>query len=290
MNRKNELKKIIPDKHYLKAKFLVNLINEPKKLIPDELYLKIKYKKIMGKKLNLSEPKTFNEKLQWLKIHDHNPRYVNLVDKYEVKRIVSDIIGEEYVIPTLGIWNSYEEIDFDLLPNQFVLKCTHDSGGVVVCKDKKSLDIEKCRIKFEARLRVNYYWRGREWPYKMIKPRIIAEKYIEDEATKSLDDYKFFCFDGVVDNVMVVRGRGDGKPKFYHFDKEWNLCRFNRLTRSLPEDYAETKPPFIDEMIKIAECLSKNMTHVRIDLFEANGHVYFGEYTFYNQGGVGNWF
>lgn len=263
----------------------MNLKYELKKLIPDDLYLKIKYKKIMKKTLKLHPPKTFNEKLQWLKIHDRNPEYVKLVDKYEVKKIVSNIIGDNYVIPTLGIWNSFDEINFELLPDQFVLKCTHDSGSLVICKDKKMLDLEKCRKEIEAGLKLNYYWTGREWPYKMIKPRIIAEQYMEDKSTKSLEDYKLFCFNGIVDNIMVVRGRSEGKPKFYHFDKDWNLCRFNRLTRSLPEEYFESKPIFIDEMIRIAEKLSEKMIHVRIDLYEANGKIYFGEYTLYNQSG-----
>lgn len=251
----------------------------------DERYLKIAYKIVMGKKLNLDNPRTFNEKLQWLKLHDRRPEYIMMVDKHEVKKYVKDIIGEEYIIPTLGVWDHFDQIDFEKLPEKFVLKCTHGSGDVVICKDKSKFDKVTAKRKIERCLRHNFYWSGREWPYKMIKPRVIAEKYIEDEATKSLDDYKFFCFDGMMDNVMVVRGRADGKPKFYHFDREWNLCRFNRLGRALPEGYAEPKPPFINDMIKIAEYLSKNMIHVRIDLYEANCHVYFGEYTLYNQSG-----
>ncbi len=165
------------------------------------------------------------------------------------------------------MWNSYDEIDFNMLPEQFVLKCTHDSGSVIVCRDKKNFDFDKAKEKLSKHLKYNYYWEGREWPYKSIPHRIIADQYIEDAETGNLDDYKFFCFNGVVDNIMVVRGRADGTPKFYHFDKDWNLCRFNRLTRALPEDFHEDKPPFIDEMISIAEKLSKGYIHVRIDLF-----------------------
>ena len=255
------------------------------KLLPDSLYIRLKFKKIMGKNLDLKHPRTFNQKLQWLKLHDHNPQYINLVDKYAVKNIVKNIIGEKYIIPTLGIWNAFEDIDFSILPNQFVLKCTHDSGSVVVCTDKAKFDFESAKAKLKKGLKRNYYYSGREWPYKNIKPRIIAEQYIVDKATGRLDDYKFFCFNGLVDNVMVVRDRDKGEPKFYHFDKQWNLCRFNRLTRSLPQGYKEEKPIFIDDMIKLAEKLSKNMIHVRIDLYEANGQIYFGEYTLYNQSG-----
>lgn len=255
------------------------------KLLPDSLYIRFIFKKIMGQNLDLKHPKTFNQKLQWLKLHDHNPQYINLVDKYAVKDIVKNIIGEKYIIPTLGVWNTFEDIDFSMLPNQFVLKCTHDSGSVVICTDKTKFDFDRANTKLTKGLRRNYYYSGREWPYKNIKPRIIAEQYIVDKTTGRLDDYKFFCFNGIVDNVMLVRDRNIGKPKFFHFDKQWNLCRFNRLTRSLPQGYKEEKPVFIDDMIKLAEQLSKNMVHVRIDLYEANGQIYFGEYTLYNQSG-----
>lgn len=255
------------------------------KLLPDSIYLKLKFKKVMGRPLDLEHPKFFNDKLQWLKLHDHNPVYINLVDKFESKKIIASIIGEEYIIPTLGVWKSFDEIDFNKLPSQFVLKCTHDSGGVVVCRNKDTFDYAMARKKLSNHLKVNYFWTGREWPYKHIPPRIIAEQYEEDSVTKSLDDYKLFCFDGQVDNIMVVRGRADGKPKFYHFDKEWHLCRFNRLTRSLPEDFHEEKPPFIDQMIILAEKISKGYPHVRIDLYEANGKIYFGEFTLYSQSG-----
>ena len=258
--------------------------NEIKKIIPDSIYLKYLFKRSMGRDLNLKHPTTFNEKLQWLKLYDHNPEYIKMVDKYEVKYIVADKIGEKYIIPTLGVWNKFEDIDFDDLPDKFVLKCTHDSGGVCICKDKKTFDYNVTKKKLKQSLKNNFYYMSREWPYKYVPPRIIAEEYIETE-TGNLDDYKLFCFDGVVDNINVVRGRATGNPKFYHFDKEWNLCRFNRLTRSLPEGYKEEKPLFIDEMIRIAEILSQGVRHVRIDLYENKGHIYFGEYTLYNLSG-----
>ena len=256
------------------------------RIMPDNLYLRWQFKRVMGRPLDLKKPKYYNDKLQWLKLHDHNPNYIKLVDKYAAKETVGRIIGMQHIIPTLGVWHSFDEIDFSKLPGQFVLKCTHDSGGVVVCRDKSTFDFDKAKEKLTKHLKYNYYWFGREWPYKYVPPRIIAEEYIEDKKTGRLDDYKLFCFDGVVDNIMVVRGRAEGNPKFYHFDKNWNLCRFNRLTRSLPEDFHEDKPPFIDDMISIAEKISNGYIHVRIDLFEANGQIYFGEFTLYNQNGM----
>jgi hypothetical protein len=263
----------------------MKIAHELSKLLPDSIFLKMRYYRLMGKTLNLSNPKTYNEKLQWLKIHDHNPKYIKLVDKYEAKSIVGNLIGEEHIIPTLGVWDSFDKIKFDELPEKFVLKCTHDSGSVVVCKDRSCFSEENAKEVINSSLKKNYYWEGREWAYKKIPHRIIAEEYIEDSITGHLDDYKFFCFDGKVDNVMVVRGRAEGKPLYYHFDTNWNLCRFNRLTRKLPLDYYEEKPCFIDDMISIAEKLSAGFTHVRIDLYEANNKIYFGEFTLYNQSG-----
>lgn len=263
----------------------VEIKQKYKMLMDDAEFLKQRYKHMMGIPLNLENPQRYNEKLQWLKINDHDIRYTNLVDKYEVKNVIERILGKQYVIPTIGVWDHFDEIDFDVLPKAFVLKCTNDSGSVVVCKDKSALDTVAVRETLEKGLRTNFYVASREYPYKNIKPRIIAEEYIEDKTTETLDDYKFFCFNGIVDNVMVVRERASGNPKFYHFDKEWKLCRFNRRGRSLPYDYVEEKPDFIDEMIRIAEKLSEDFLHVRIDLYEANGQIYFGEYTFFNQSG-----
>ena len=152
------------------------------KFIPDEKYLKMKFKKVMKKNLNLNNPKTFNEKLQWIKLYDRNPIYTNYVDKYEVKKIIKNTIGDEYIIPTLGVWDKFDDIDFSKLPNQFVLKCTHDSGGLIICKDKSKLNLKKARTRFNLIMKRNYYYRFREWPYKNVKPRIIAEKYIVDES------------------------------------------------------------------------------------------------------------
>lgn len=187
------------------------------KWIPDDTYLRLAYRIRMGKKLNLDHPRTFNEKLQWLKLYDRKPEYTTMVDKYEAKQWVASRIGEEYIIPTLGIWDHFDEIDFDALPNQFVLKCTHDSGGLVICRNKATLDKEKAKKKLDHCLRNNYFWGMREWPYKNVKPRIIAEKYMEDSAGRAellddkstyngLTDYKFFCINGKPRFVYVSRG------------------------------------------------------------------------------------
>ena len=161
------------------------------RIIPDRFYLKCLYKARMEKKLNLKSPQTYNEKLQWLKLYDRNPEYSDMVDKYEVKKYVADRIGEKYIIPTLGIWERFDDVDFDILPEKFVLKCTHDSGGLVICKGREQLDIKSARKKIEKSLRRNYYWHGREWPYKSIKPRIIAEQFVSDNTHSDLIVYKF---------------------------------------------------------------------------------------------------
>lgn len=189
---KNKIEEIIATRNPRRFKFL-----------SDKIYLSIKFKYIFGRKIDWNNPKTFNEKLQWLKVYNRNPQYTELVDKYEVKKYISKVLSEQYVIPTLGIWDSFDEIDFDSLPDQFVLKCTHDSGGLVVCKDKKKLDVEAARRKINQSLQNNYYDSGREWPYKNVKPRIIAEQYMAD----NLRDYKLFCFDGVPRMTLVCSER-----------------------------------------------------------------------------------
>lgn len=405
------------------------MIKKIKDMIPDSVYLKIRFKKSMGYPLNLKEPKTFNEKLQWLKLYNRNPEYTTMVDKYAVKKYISEKIGAEYIIPTLGVWNSFDEIDFDALPDQFVLKCTHDSGGLVVCRDKSCLNMDAARKKIETSLSNNFYYMGREWPYKDVPHRIIAEQYMADDLrdyklfcfdgvprmtlvcserftkdglkedfydeawnhlnvqrpahgnailpiqrpkqyelmkklaaklsekmpfaridfyeinekvyfgeitfypasgfegfkpeewdlklgewiklpngggyrlksydcsiiisnsfynnkeTKALVDYKFFCFDGVAESVMVCTERETGHPKFYFFDKEWNLKKYNIRGKEAPEGFTLPKPDCIDEMFSIAEKLSKGIPFVRVDLYCIDGLVYFGEMTFYPDSG-----
>lgn len=263
---------------------IMNIKHELLKLIPDSIYLKNAYKKIMGKNLNLRTPKTFNEKLQWLKLHNRNPLYTTLVDKYAVKNWAARQIGDSYIIPTLGVWDKFEEIDFEKLPNQFVLKCTHDSGSYFICKDKSKLDKIEAQKRFTKALKRNFFYSGREWPYKNVHPRIIAEQYMEDR-NGAFVDYKFSCFNGVVDCVMVCLDRHLNDVKFYFFDKDWNLKRLNVRGKNAPDDFTIPKPPCMDEMFEIAAKLSKDIPFVRVDLFECDGKIYFGEMTFYPDSG-----
>ena len=254
--------------------------------ISDEQYLKIKYRLSMGEKLNLEDPQTYNEKLQWLKLHYRNPRYTELVDKYTVKAYVSSTIGAEYVIPTLGVWSSVEEIDFDQLPDRYVLKCTHDSGSVVICRDKHSFDINAAKQRVRKKLKKNMYWWGREWQYKNITPRIIAEEYMEDATTRELRDYKFFCFDGVVRVLFVATDRmvPNTEVKFDFFDPDYHhidMRQGHPNAKSIPE-----KPLNFELMKELAARLSIGFPHVRVDFYEVNGKVYFGEMTFTNMNGV----
>lgn len=251
----------------------------------DIQYLRIAYQIEMGKKLNLDTPITYNEKLQWLKLYNRMPEYTAMVDKYEVKPIVAKIIGEDYIIPTLGVWNHFDEIDFDKLPNQFVLKCTHDSGGLVVCKDKSKLDRKAAKRKIEQCLKNNFFWGMREWPYKNVKPRVIAEQYMEDKQTKELRDYKFFCFDGEVKALFIAteRMKEGEETKFDFFDENYNHLPF---TNGHPNaEVLPQKPVCFDEMKVLAAKLSKGIPHVRVDFYEVNGKVYFGEMTFFHWSG-----
>ena len=247
--------------------------------VSDEKFLKMQYKNIMGKELNIDCPQTFNEKLQWLKLNDRNPIYKTLVDKYEVKNYISEKIGEKYIIPTLGVWDRFNDIEFDSLPNQFVLKCTHDSGGVSICKDKSDFDFEKARDKIESSLKRNYYYSSREWPYKNVTPKIIAEKYMEDRG-ESLQDYKFMCFNGEMKCSFVCSDRfSEQGLHVTFFDRDWNVMPFERHYPSKKEGLP--KPKNYDKMIELAEILSKDIPFVRVDFYEIAGEIYFGELTFY---------
>lgn len=254
--------------------------------IPDKAYLKLKYRSAFGRKLNLKDPKTYNEKLQWIKLYDRRPEYTVMVDKYEVKKYVAERIGDEYIIPTLGVWDKVEDIDFDSLPNQFVLKCTHDSGGLVICQDKSLLDVEAAKKKLRKSLKRNFYYAYREWPYKNVKPRIIAEEYMEDSSIGELRDYKFYCFDGTAAVMFVASDRhnaNDGlKYDFYDMNFEHLDLRQGR-----PNSTEEIKKPqTFEKMREIAETLSKGIPQVRVDFYEVNGKLYFGELTFFDSAGL----
>lgn len=251
------------------------------RLIPDSLFLKIVYKARVGRRLNLKNPKRFNEKIQWLKLHDRKTAYINMVDKYESKEYVASIIGKEFIVPVLGVWNKFDDIDFSSLPNQFVLKCTHDSGGIIVCKNKELLNIDSAKKKINYFLKKNPYWNHREWPYKNIKPRIIAEKYLENNKKEGLIDYKFYCFDGKPKycNIGSERFSNSG-VKFAFYDMEWNRASIAIEGKGIIENNIE-KPKNLEQMICFAEKLSEGFKFLRVDFYNLDGIIYFGELTFY---------
>ena len=265
---------------------LKSIIKRALRILPDGAYLRLRYYLMFHKPLQLANPQTFNEKIQWLKLHDRKPEYTRMVDKYEAKQYVTEKIGGEYVIPALGVWNHFDEIDFDALPERFVLKCTHDSGGLVICKDKASLDKAAAKKKIEACLKENYYWDYREWPYKNVKPRIIAEESMEDRETGDLRAYKFFAFNGVPRALYVAteRQNAETETRFDFFDMEY---RHLDLQNSHPNaDVPPQKPEHFDTMKYLAGVLSRNIPQVRVDFYEVNGRVYFGELTFSHMGGL----
>ena len=253
--------------------------------MPDAILLKLIFRLKFGYRLNLKNPKTFSEKLQWLKLHDRNPLYTQLVDKYEVRQYVKEKIGEEFLIPLLGVWNNFDDIDFDALPNQFVLKCTHDSGGLVICKDKSKLDISVAKKKINVCMKRNYYWVLREWPYKNVKPRIIAEKYMEDEPGKGLRDYKFFCFDGNVKAMFVATDRESHQTKFDFFDENFKHLPIKQHYPNNTEGNL-VKPTGFEQMKLLAGKLTADFPQCRADFYDINGKVYFGELTFSHFSGL----
>lgn len=252
-------------------------------LFPDELYLKIMFYVNMGRMLDLDDPKTMNEKLQWLKLYDRKPEYTSMVDKILVKDYVSEKIGPQYVAPLLGVWDKVEDIDFDSLPDEFVIKANHSGGNlaVLICPDKAALDVRKAKSYLRKSLRYDVYRAYREWPYKNVQKRFFAEEYLG----KDLVDYKFYCFNGYVDSVLVCIDRQIGDTKFYFFDREWNLKRYNQRGKAAPADFTLPKPEGIDEMFGLAARLSEGIPFVRVDFYDVNGKVYFGELTFYPSGG-----
>ena len=251
--------------------------------VPYEIYLKIAYRLEMKKKLNLINPQTYNEKLQWLKLYSRKPEYTQLVDKYEVRQYIENTIGAEYLIPLLGLYDTFDDIDFEALPDTFVLKCTHDSGSVIICRDKNTFDINKAKKDLTLSLKHNYFYGGREYPYINIKPRIIAEKYMVDESGYELKDYKFFAFDGEVKALFIATDRQSGETKFDYFDAEFNHLPF---LQGHPNALKKLKKPLsFDKMKELASKLSKGMPEVRIDFYDINGHIYFGEITFFHYSG-----
>lgn len=250
----------------------------------DRFYLKVAYFLSMnGRMLHLDHPRTYSEKLQWLKLNEHHEEYTKMVDKVQAKDYVASIIGECYIIPTIGVWENFDDIDFEQLPDQFVLKCSHDSQGIVICREKSKLDIEAARKKINRCLRRNYYWCGREYPYRDVPKRILAEKLMVDESGTELKDYKFFCFDGEVKMLYVASERGKA-TKFDFFDLNFKHLPFRQ---SYPiSQKTLLKPKNFDKMVEVARQLSQGFRHVRVDLYNVNGEIYFGELTFFNNAGL----
>lgn len=263
------------------------MIETLSRVLPDRLYLDLLYFKHFRKFPNWKKPRSFNEKLQWLKLYDRNPFYSELVDKYLVKNYVESKIGKEYVIPTLGHWDDPSEIDFDSLPDKFVLKWNHDSGSIVICKDRLRFDKQKaCKELASGKSGNKGFWYGREWPYKNVKPVLIAEPYLEDSKTKELRDYKFFTFGGKVEFFLVASDRQnpDEDTKFDFFDN--NLCHMN-MVNVHPNARICPEPPQNYKLMKeLAEKLAVGFKHLRVDFYEVDGHVYFGELTLFHGSGL----
>jgi len=257
------------------------------KWLPDNPYLKLLFRAKTGYTLNIKKPKSYNEKLQWLKLYDRNPKYTMMVDKYEVKKYIAEIIGEEYLIPTLKVYDHYSDINFEELPDQFVLKCTHDSGGLVICTNKGVLDYQRALKKIKASYKSNYYYELREWVYKDIKPRIICEEFMDDEEQNNgLTDYKFYCFHGTPIYCQVIKDR-ETNATIDFFDMEWNHMEFTGL-QELPHSKEKiNKPLKLNEMYSIAKTLSQGVPFVRVDFYYVNNNVYFGEMTFFPRSGFG---
>lgn len=244
------------------------------------------YRIVTGKRLNLKKPRTFNEKLQWLKLHDRNPQYTKMVDKYEVRQYIKETIGEKYLIPLVGgPWERFDDIDFLNLPEQFVLKCTHDSGSVVICKDKNKFDIQSARKKINRALKGNFFYGGREWPYKNIKPRIIAEKYMVDEFGKNLNDYKIFNFNGIPRLIQVDFNRFENHRHNY-FSPAWDFLDVYINHSNDPNTKIE-RPQKLDELLDLAKKLSHGIIHLRTDFYIMGNKIFFGELTFYHESGFG---
>lgn len=268
-------------------KIALNILYRLSKIIPDYLYIKIQYRLWQGVSLNLSAPILFTEKIQWLKLYNRRDIYHKLVDKYEVKKYVSSIIGETHVIPTLGVWDSFDDIDFDELPNKFILKSTHGSHASIICWDKSSFDIYDSKKKFAKFQSQSPYYGFKEWAYKGVKPRIIAEKLMIENDTQCLVDYKFFCFNGYARFCQVIKDRNTIESIDF-FDRNWVHQDFIGLNPvAIHSTDLIPRPINYDLMINIADKLSADMTFVRVDLYEIKEEVYFGEMTFYPSAGLG---
>lgn len=280
-----------PINYYLKnpKAIVAGLVFHLNFLFSDRLYLKLLFWSQMGYSLDLKHPKTYSEKLQWLKLYDHNPLYTRLVDKIQVKDFVKEIIGEKHLIKTIAVWDCVEDINISTLPSQFVLKtnCGGGSNGVIVCKDKSTFNLPLAKNKLRSSIRNSVYKSHREWPYKNIIPKVFAEEFMVDESGYELKDYKFFCFDGKVKALFVAtdRYKGEHNVKFDYYDENFNHLDL-RQGHPNSEHPIMTPPVNFELMKEIAELLSKGLKHVRVDLYNINGEIYFGEMTFFHYSGL----
>lgn len=251
--------------------------------LDDKAYMSLMYYLHAGRRMRWSDPQTMREKLQWLKLNFRQPVLTTMVDKLAVKDHVRKLLGHEYVIPVLAEWDTAEEIDISALPGQFVLKTTHSGGnsGVVICKDKSQFDVESARRRLAAAMQVDIYKRYREWPYKHVRKKIFAEQYLGEDLT----DYKFYCFNGEADCVLICVDRQKGAVKYYFFDRHWQLCRYNKWGVEAPGDFTLPRPENLDEMFGLAASLSKGFPFIRVDFYDVQGRIYFGEFTFYPSSG-----
>ena len=250
------------------------------RLFSDKAAIKIKYRLLMKKKIDLKKPKTFNEKLNWIKLYYRKPIMTTMADKYEVKQYVSDVIGSEYVIPTIAIYDKWNDIDFDSLKAPFVLKTTHSSGVIKIVKDKESFDYETTKKKFNKSLKENYFYSCREWPYKNIKPRIIVEQFIKDSKEDNLPVYKFFCFNGEPYLVQTIKNDKTSYETIDYFDMDWKLLKIKQNFEN--SDVPLDKPVNFEEMKALASKLSKGFPFVRVDLYSVDNKIYFSEFTFFS--------
>lgn len=267
------------------VEFVVIILNLLAPWLPDQFYIKARFRLSMGYPLDLKNPKTFSEKLQWLKFNDIHDEYTQMVDKVEAKKYVASIIGEEYIIPTLGVWNSVDEIAWDALPKQFVVKATNDSGGLVICRDKASFNVEAAKTKLRELGNRDYSRVNKEYPYKNVLHRFIAEEYKEDESGE-LRDYKFFCFNGRAEYCQIIQGRNT-EMTIDFYDRDWKHLPFHE-PREYPHAATPNKKPLnYEKMLEIATTLASNIPFVRVDLYNVNGKIYFGELTFFPTSGFG---
>lgn len=276
-------------------------IKEPKKIlihtlrlkvfrfIPDRIFLKLIYRLYIGEKLDLKNPKTYCEKLQWLKLYDRNPEYTKYVDKFAVRSYIAQAIGEQYLVPLIGVYNSVNEINWDLLPDRFVLKCTHGSNSNIVCSDKTKLSIRDAKAKLNKWMKKNWYWYGREWPYKNVKPRIICEEFITSDGSIP-EDYKVMCFHGQVKLIQVHCNRFSETHTCDNYDINWKKIDISKSKNGLPNsNIILERPKLFDKMVELSEQLSRNMRHVRIDWYIVGDKLFFGEITFYSSSGFSNY-